>query len=224
MSSEVGLIATATGSGIEPIPEGVYTAVCYGVIDAGHQYSEKYDKVSHKVVLIWEIPELRIEVERDGKPVNLPRVISKRYTLSLGDKAVLRKDLEAWRGRAFTEPELKRFEMQRLLGAACQLQVIHTRKDAKIYANAGALMALPKGVKAPTLESDTLFFSFEAAGANPVIPAGVPEWIVKLIKESKEWEKLTIKQAKVEPTSPAVTTPALPSDGQPAGEDDDVPF
>ena len=135
----MSLTAKESISRIPPMPEGVYTAVCYSVVDVGHQYSEKYEKDSHKVVVSWEIPEQRVDVERDGKKLNLPRVISKRYTLSLGDKAILRKDLEAWRGKAFTGPELGGFALEKLIGAACQLQVIHTQKDSKTYANVGGL-------------------------------------------------------------------------------------
>ncbi len=218
------LTAKETVNNIAPVPEGVYTAVCYSVVDAGHQYSEKFDKVARKVVLTWEIPELSIDIERDGKKLNLPRAISKRYTVSLADKAILRKDLEAWRGRAFTEKELQGFDLKKLLAGACQLQVIHTRKDAKTYANVGALMALPKGVKAPKPENEPLFFSFEEAGEPLQLPAGLPEWVVALIKASKEWERLTAKSAKAAATAPTTAQPAPAASEQPAVEQDDVPF
>jgi hypothetical protein len=205
---------------IEAIVEGVYTAVCYSVIDVGQQYSEKYDKLAHKVIISWEIPELRIDVERKGKRVNLPRAISKRYTVSLGEKAILRKDLEAWRAKAFTDADLKGFDLKNLLGAACQLQVIHARNDGKTFANVGGLMALPKNVKAPKPENELLFFSFEEAGDNPVIPDSIPEWIVNIIKQSKEWQRLTIKQKPAMELAQATKSPAAAG----GAEDDDVPF
>lgn len=211
-----------TGSDIPPVPEGVYTAVCYSIIDIGVQYSERFDKAARKVVISWEIPEHRIDLERNGMKANLPRAISSRYTLSLGEKAILRRDLNAWRGRAFTEAELKGFDLKKLLGAACQLQVIHAVKDSKTFANVGTLMALPKGVKPPKPENELLFFSLNELAEQeglPVLPKTIPEWISKLIKESREWEKLTLKAQKpTEASKPAELVPAG------AVAEDDVPF
>lgn len=218
----MSLLAKENVSNIAPIPEGCFVGVCYSVVDIGTQFNEVYDKAARKVVVTWELPEHRIELERDAQKVNLPRAISKRYTLSLGEKAILRRDLTAWRGRAFPEAELKGFDMKKLLGAACQIQVIHTRGADKVYANVGALMALPKGVKAPPPENELLFFSLDehmSADQPLVLPHELPEWVQKLIKESREWEKWTLKAQKgAEPKS--VPQPEV----GPAGVDDDVPF
>ena len=83
---------------IELIPPGVYVANCYGVIDLGTLENKVYGGEAHKVLIQWELPECRGEFERDGETVNLPRVISKRYTLSLSEMAKLRSDLQSWRG------------------------------------------------------------------------------------------------------------------------------
>ncbi len=84
----MGLKAKAkNGENIPPMDEGVYVAVCYGYVDLGTQYSEHYKKSSRKVQILWEIPDERIDIQRDDKTVNLPRGISKRYTLGLGKKA-----------------------------------------------------------------------------------------------------------------------------------------
>jgi hypothetical protein len=114
-----------SGPGIVPIPEGVYVATCYAVIDLGTHTSPVYGNERRKVLLQWEIPEVRGDFERDGKKVNLPRAISQCYTLSLSEKANLRSDLEAWRGRKFTAEELNGFDLKTILGAACQLQIVH---------------------------------------------------------------------------------------------------
>ena len=44
----------------------------------------------------------------DGKPF----LVRRRYTASLHEKSALRKDLESWRGRAFTNVELDGFKHQ----------------------------------------------------------------------------------------------------------------
>jgi hypothetical protein len=83
----------------------------YGIIDLGTHTEDSPQfgrKTQHKMMIQWECPEYRIEIEKDGKKLDLPRAISRRYTMSLGKKANLRKDLEAWRGKPFTDDEVRR--------------------------------------------------------------------------------------------------------------------
>ena len=177
-----------SGAEIEPIPAGVYVAVCYGLIDLGTHENKVFGGEAHKCLVQWELPDVRGEFERDGEKVSLPRAISKRYTLSLSEKANLRKDLESWRGRKFTAQELSGFDLRALLGAACQLQIVHeTSKEGRTYATIAAIMALPKGTPRPKPENPPTFFSFEEAGAKPELPADLPEWVEKLVMESREW-------------------------------------
>jgi len=181
----MGLTAKDKGGGdYEPIPEDLHIAICYGIWDLGMQHSDRFDKSIHKIIINWELPEVRGEFDRDGKKINLPRAISKRYTLSLHKKADLRKDLESWRGKKFTEDELnKGFDLKKLLGVPCQIQVLHNKVEDKIYANVSAIIKAPTGTKLLP-ENPITFFSFEE---NVDIPQSTPEWIMKLIKEAKEY-------------------------------------
>jgi hypothetical protein len=155
------LIATAGSSkSFKPCPAGVHDAVCAFVEDLGWEYSEIYQKESRKVVLVWEINEPM----EDGKPY----MISKRYTLSLNEKAAMRKDLEGWRGQKFTDEQLKGFDLEVLRGKQCQLQIIHNEKDGKVYANIQTI--LPKGKHSPTIH---------------VVATEVPEWIIKTREENE---------------------------------------
>lgn len=178
------LIAKKPEGGDYPImEEGVKLAACIGLYDLGTQYQEKWDKEIRKVLIIWEIPEERIEINEEDKP----RAISKRYTLSLHQKAQLRKDLEAWRGRAFTDEELQGFDLKNILGKSCQIQIIHNQVDGKTYANIAAIMALPKGILPLNPENEVKYFSWED---NIDIPEGTPLWIADLIKQSKEYKNI----------------------------------
>lgn len=119
-----------------PCPEGLHHAVCVDVIDLGVLQTAWGDK--HKVRIVWQIEEENLEARRrfDAR---------KSYNLSLHEKATLRKDLEAWRGRKFTEVELKGFDLEKLIGANCQIQVVHDLSDdATIYANVQAVVPPPK--------------------------------------------------------------------------------
>jgi hypothetical protein len=134
-----------------PAPEGVHQAVCVDIEDLGKLKSQYLDdkgneKWQHKIKVYWQIGELRA----DGKRF----VLSKRYTLSLHEKAALRHDLEAWRGRAFTEQELRGFDVESVKGANCLLNVQHRQNadKSRTYANVVSIMPLVKGM--PKMQSE----------------------------------------------------------------------
>ena len=140
-------IVASAGSGTKfaPAPAGSHASVCCDVVDLGivETTYQGQTKRKHMVRLSWQIDEPR----DDGKPF----MVSKRYTLSLHEKAGLRKDLESWRGRPFTEAELKGFDLEVLIGIGCFLNVVHRVVGADTYANVAAIMKLPKGMTAPTV-------------------------------------------------------------------------
>lgn len=135
------IMATAGDSKtFTPAPAGVHQAVCVDVIDKGvlDVTWQGKTKQQHKIDIAWQIDELR----DDGKRF----LVYKRYTLSLSEKANLRKDLESWRGRSFTETELRGFDVETVLGANCLVNVQHHTSGEKTYANVVAVMPLTKGM------------------------------------------------------------------------------
>lgn len=183
------------GTQFPPTPEGLHSAICYGVVDIGTQHQEKWDTDVRKVVIVWELPEQRIDIDKDGVTFSQPRAISKIFTLSLHQKSSLRKYLTSWRGQAFTEEELKGFDLQKLLCVKAQLQVIHQHKVDRVFANIEAIIPA-NGEKRGEPENPVQFFSFEEE--HPVIPETTPEWIVDMIHQSLEWN-LTGMSDKPEP-------------------------
>jgi hypothetical protein len=181
--------ATSKGGGdFSPLSAGVHHAVCYQVIDIGTQPPMGNFVAHRKVMIAWEIPAERLEYSKDGKQVNLPRVISKDYTLSTDKKANLRKDLESWRGRPFTEDEIAEFETAKLIGANCQICVVHkpSRDGSKIYANVSAIMPISKTTPKVAPENPTLVFDLPESG--PInFPEGMYEWVQNKIKNSEEY-------------------------------------
>jgi len=132
-----------------PLPEaGTVQAVCCGVWDIGlqaHEYKGE-KKIKHDVIIAWELAELinSPESEYHGKPY----MLSKTYTLSLGEMANLRKDLESWRGKPFTDEEINHgFDVEILYGVNCLIGVKHTEKSGKTYANVSAILPLAKGME-----------------------------------------------------------------------------
>jgi hypothetical protein len=149
------------GSNYEPVEAGTYAARCYsmvymGTLDESFQGQEKTLK---KVRLTFELPtELKVFKEEKGEQ---PSVISKDFTLSMHEKAGLRKFLQNWRGKAFTEDEAKKFDITVLLGKPCMLSVIHkTReKNGKTYAEIGGVSTLMKGMAMPKQVNPNFEFS-----------------------------------------------------------------
>lgn len=81
----------------------------------------------------------------------LPRLISRRYTDSLHEKASMRKDLETAYG-SDEGVEIARKDAEGLLGRAWMLKVdIKKSANGKEYANVVAVDELHKGAKAPAV-------------------------------------------------------------------------
>lgn len=178
------------GAPREPISEGVHIAVCYSVYDLGTQYNKQFDKFSNKILVTWEVPDSRIEIERDGEKLDLPKAISKQYTAVISDRSNLSKDLRAL---GFSADEVTEdFDITSLLGLACQLQVVHTTKGGRTYGNVGVLMPLPNGVEAPEPENELRSFDIADVDVDaPKLPDNMPDWVKDIIRISEEWKQIT---------------------------------
>lgn len=144
----MSLIASASSSSFKQVPAGMHLARCYRIIDLGTQTSEYQGQVRklHKVMLGFEVHG----EDSEGKPLRAetgPMVISKTYTLSLNEKAALRADLAAWRGRDFTITEAKRFELKNVLGHWAMISVATTERDGKEYSNINSVNPVPQYLK-----------------------------------------------------------------------------
>jgi len=138
------IIAKASGANFTPAPAGAHSAVAVDVVDLGMlevSFGGK-KKTQHKIRIVWQIEEVMAD--------NRPFIVQKRYTLSLHEKAQLRKDLESWRGRPFTDQELEGFDVETVIGVACLLNVIQEKKESSTYANVTSIMKLPKSMTAIT--------------------------------------------------------------------------
>jgi hypothetical protein len=144
----MAIIAKRTGEDFKPVPAGVHTAVCCDVVDLG-LVQVTYDgktKEQHKIRIIWEIDE---EMD-DGRRFS----IGKRYTNSLSDQATLRKDLESWRGRQFTEAELNGFDLEKLIGISALVNVTHATREGKNWADVSGVMPLAKNMQKLTISRE----------------------------------------------------------------------
>jgi len=177
---------TATGTDYEIIEEGIHKATCVKVIDVGSHPNPFNDgKLQRQVVIVWEFPEVLMELEKDGITSTVPRVMSKTFTLSLHEKSNLYKTLKGWRGKSFTPEELKCFDLFTVVGTGCQLQLVHevSQKDGRTYANIGAIVPLPKAdwITAERVQT----YSIDDDGLAGV-PVDCYPWIVDKLEASAE--------------------------------------
>ena len=178
----MGTTATDSGGGgdFTPAPEGTHIARCVRVIDLGTQPgSQQYPTPKQKVLIAWELPNETSEWE--GKEE--PRLTMSRYTLSLHENAALRRDLQSWRGRAFTETELAGFDLKTVLGVPCMITLVHA-SDGR-YANIQAVAGLPKGMEAPPQVLPSVHYEIEE-GASEAFN-GFSEKMQDTIRSATEW-------------------------------------
>jgi len=190
----MGFVASDSGGGgnFKRVPAGVHIGRCYSLIDLGTQLtSGQYgEKLQHKIRIGWELfgedengGPLVIDV--DGK--SMPLTISKSYTVSLHEKASLRKDLAAWRGKDFTEEEAKSFDVSKLIGAYGMVNVTTSETNGKTYSNVAGLTPLPAALKnaKPAPVHDNITFDLDKP--DMALFASFHEKLQEAIKRSPEW-------------------------------------
>ena len=218
----MALIAKESGGGggeFTPVPQGMHLARCYRVIDLGTQRSEYLGTVKHlrKVMLQFEVHG----EDENGDPIvtskGEPMSISKNFTLSLEEKATLRKDLQTWRGREFTDIEKKGFEVKNVLGAWAMISVIKAMgNNGKEYTNIAAIMSLPPAIKKAGLPNGHNELKvFEIDNPDMALFDSFGNGLKEKIQRSPEWLRRG--------DSVAPTPSKAPSSGF-DDMDDDIPF
>ena len=206
---------TSSGSDFKLPPAGSFLARLYRIIDIGTQTTEWMGKkkMQRKIIAMFELHG----EDNDGQPLQTaegkPLIVSKRYTLSLDEKATLRKDLEAWRGKAFTQEELDGFNLEVLLGKCCMVSITHSTYDGKEYANIAGISQVPAALKKlgePVGVNELLIFTLDPFDQDKFNK--LSEGMQGVIKKSAEYRNT------FEPNSAPVSS--APSELM----DDDIPF
>jgi len=190
----MGLIAknSGGGGGFTPVPPGMHLARCYRVIDLGTQNSTFLGVVTKKPKVMFQF-EVHGEddvgnaiVTAKGEPMS----ISKNFTLSLVEKATLRKDLQTWRGREFTQQELNGFELKNVLGVWAMISVIKAMgNDGNEYTNISAIMPVPLAIKRggmPQGHNDLKEFSIDEPDME--LFSTFSNGLKEKIQKSPEWQ------------------------------------
>lgn len=202
----MGRFSSDSGGGsFTPAPVGTHVARCIKLIDLGTQHGEYMGQPTRRnqVLVIWELPDETIEFEGEQKPITTSRF----YTNSLGEKANLRRDLESWRGKAFTESELDKFDLEAILGAPCLLTIVGGENGKTKVAT---VSGLPKGMQCPPQVNKSFTFWLDESFSEEKF-VELSDGIKKIVEKSEEFHD--IRNSDGRPSEPYVP----PSD-------DDVPF
>lgn len=201
----MGRYASDTGGGdFAQAPAGAHVARSVRIIDIGTHHGEYQGtpNTRNQFILQWELPNELIEIDGQEKPL----LVSKFYTNSLSEKANLRKDLESWRSRAFTEEELDKFDLMNVLGKPCLLSIVHNEKNKAVVKG---VSPLAKGMTCPPAINEIDAFWIDEWDDNKF--AALSDGFRKLIQQSDEYKEFG-------------GTPAPAKSSAVDQFDDDIPF
>lgn len=139
------ITATAAPSTFKPHPEGQFIAQCVDTIDLGEKVQDfpgTTPYLAPTCALVFRTGEIN---EETGEYID----IAKEYTVSMGVKANLRKDLQQWRGKEYTPEQVEAgVPLDKLVGNHAQLTVSHrVSGKGRTYANIIAIVGIPAQMK-----------------------------------------------------------------------------
>jgi hypothetical protein len=194
----MGRYATDTGGKFQDAPAGTHMGRCYSIIDLGTQHGDY--GVNNQVMVRFELPE---ELMDDGRPFS----VAAFWTNSTNEKATLRIVLETWRGKPFTQEEIDRFDLEKIIGVPGLVTIGPNKKGRMKIMGVGPLM---KGQKCPPQVNPAVTFWLDEF--DRAVFDSLPDGLQAIIKESDEYKARLTTRGPVEP-------PARTNDF-----DDDIPF
>ena len=167
------------GTDFGRIEEGTYPARIAQVVDFGIQpqtdWKTKEPTASKpRVMITWEFPTSRIELENDEGTTSLPRWQGKEYTVSNSEMSNLMKLVGTLKPKARSLDEL--------LNVPCMVQIGSTSGG-----NARVDNVLPamQGMEVAELEKDSAYFDFDHPEEELFL--ALPPWQQRKIKEAENY-------------------------------------
>lgn len=197
------VVAKNTGGKFVSHSAGQFAARCVDVVDFGdkvEQFPGNPERLVHKVGIVFRTGEVNPDT-------NEYIDVMREFTVSMGDKANLRRFLEDWRGKSYTNDEVEQgAPLHKLVGVSCLITVEHkTSGSGRTYANIKGIAPLPK----------------QMAAAAPATDGYTrPEYLTERKKAYAEEAKKY--RAKVNAPSSHPMDDGF--DGFPPAADDDLPF
>ena len=137
------------GQGFTPHDEGQFAAVCVDTINLGQrveQFAGRPARIVDKCALVFVT-----DSEGETKDISI------EFTVSMGEKANLRKFLETWRGKSYTPEQAKQgVPVHKLVGQPCLLSVEHKASaKGRTYGKIASVAPLPKKMDPPAVNGYT---------------------------------------------------------------------
>ena len=172
---------------IPPVEPGVYVAVCVYSIDLGEQlceYKDKSKSYNNQVQLGFELIGETVEI--DGKQE--PRTLSRTLNFARSKNSSLRKFVQSWLGKTFSDEAFDEFDTNDLVGMPAQLSVI--LNESGDYSNIDTIMQLPKGMPAPQATQPLIRFDIDPW--DDAAFEQLPDWAKEKVKKSTQYQKLHV--------------------------------
>ena len=216
----MSFIVEDKGGSFENVPTGAHLARCYRIVDLGTQKNEYMGEVTtqRKIMIGWEIHG----TDDNGQPIKMrdgrPFAVFKNYTLSWHEKATLRRHLQAWRNKPFSQEEMRRFDVETILDKWCMVTIVENAKDGKTYVNVDNISPVPSVIKQAGLPSGINKIEvFKLENPDMALFNSFSDYLKKKIQMSPEWAKVANKAKTVDDIAP--TVPVVES-----LDDLDIPF
>ena len=171
------------------VPAGNHVARLYRLLHIG-TVPEVYmgeDKMTNKIMLGFELPnEKAVFTTEKGEE---PFVISREFTLSMNEKANLRKIVEGMLGTTFSDDDADEFDIESLIGQTCLLNVVHKKseKSGNDYALIMSASPLPKGMEAPEKYNEAQILDYSKWDEKLFM--SLPQFLKDKIRASEEFKK-----------------------------------
>lgn len=168
-------------------PEGTHPARCYQIMHYGHvpnTFPGALNPWVNTIRIVWELPDEK-EVFKEGEEPR-PFSIAKEFTLSMNSKSNLRKLVEQWLGKKFTDEEANDFDVETLLGKPCLITIEHKEgSEGRVFANVlGVTKPLGKMIM-PEPVNDTKVISWNTMTKEQLDK--LPDFLQKKFKSSQEF-------------------------------------
>lgn len=213
----MSFIVENTFQEFERVSPGLHLARCYRVIDLGTQKTnfKGQVKMTRQVMISWEI----LGSDETGQPIRMkdgrPYMVSRNFTLSWAEASNLRASLQSWRGKPFSQEEMRRFDLKNILGAWCMLNIIEkTSDDGKTYTRVENITPVPGMIRQaglPQPVNETMMFTLQS-----------PDW--KIFETLSQGIKNKIMASPEYAKAKAPKADYDDSDFRPSSTDDEMPF
>lgn len=168
------------------VPAGTHMARCYQFIHLGHvpnTFPGATSPTVNKIRLTWELPDEMVTFNEEKGPQ--PFSMSQEYTLSMNEKANLRKMVESLFGQKLSDEEAENFDTELLVGKPCLLTIVHTTKGDKTYAGVQNVTSLPKGMPVPEPVNKSNIITWENMSTEDF--NNLPPFIQDKMKQAAEY-------------------------------------